>query len=180
MYSKAGMEVGREYWKSGGVSSHVGGKSAPPWLRDRVNLSAKILGVMPPPPAPWFRQSCVLFTYVRKLLVLINRKWLIIHTCHRKCHLVSAYTPTTNKTHSRKFNIHFLSIFLLVVRDDTLNMRGVPYDFKKDVILKISYKYMETGDRVSSSWSSISFDRLENIQSLGHIYLYLRSGLHCT
>ena len=36
---------------------------------------------------------------------------------------------------------------------------------------------METWDRVSSSWISISRDRLENTQSLGHTYLYPRSPL---
>ena len=31
---------------------------------------------------------------------------------------------------------------------------------------------METGDRVGSSWVSISRDRLENTQSLGRTYIY--------
>ena len=36
--------------------------------------------------------------------------------------------------------------------------------------------WMETGDRVGSWWISISHDRLENTQSLGHLYSYPRSA----
>ena len=67
--------------------------------------------------------------------------------------------------------------FQWVGRGRTLNAFLLAIGSLNSKWTKNDYFSIETGDRLGSSWFSISRDRIENTVSLGHTYLYPRSPL---